>query len=81
MFIKPVLKFIKSTGEHKRYYRLVESYCCNDTVRHHTIIQLGCLEKLDNIEQIRQLGLRIEELVKENRTGSEKFISANAKHY
>jgi len=69
MFIKPVLKHIKSTGEYKKYYRLVESYRINDSVRHHTIVQLGALEELNNVEHIRTLGLRIESLVKESRTG------------
>lgn len=88
MFIKPVLKRIKSTGEYKKYYRLVESYRINDTVRHHTILQLGTLEDLTNLEQKQVLGKRIEALVKENRTGikdlfecDDKTVEASAQKY
>ncbi len=77
MFIKPVLKRIKSTGEYKKYYRLVESYRFNNTVRHHTIVQLGSLEELADIEQIRLLSLRIESLVKESRTGMKDLFSVD----
>ena len=69
MFIKPILKRIQSTGEYKTYYRLVESYRINDNVRHQTIVQLGLLEELNDIEQIRKLGMRIASLVKQSRTG------------
>ena len=69
MFIKPIVKRIQSTGEYKTYYRLVESYRINDSVRHQTIVQLGLLDELNDIEQIRKLGMRIASLVKQSRTG------------
>jgi len=68
MFLKPVLKNIKSTGGYKIYYRLCESYRIENTVRHHTIIQLGPLEDL-NDDQRKKLLHRIEALVKQSRTG------------
>src|SRR5574337_1873015 len=69
MFIKPVLKYIKTTGEHKMYYRLCESYRYENTVRHHTIVQLGTLEELPEESQRRQLVQRLSGLVKQARTG------------
>ena len=69
MFIKPVLKYIKTTGEHKTYYRLCESYRYENTVRHHTIVQLGTLEELADERQRSKLVQRISSLVKQSRTG------------
>lgn len=69
MFLKPVLKYIKTTGEHKVYYRLCESYRYENTVRHHTIVQLGTLDELPEESQRKNLVQRISALVKQNRTG------------
>lgn len=69
MFIKPVLKYIKTTGEHKIYYRLCESYRYENTVRHHTIVQLGTLDELPDESQRRVLVQRLSSLVKQSRTG------------
>jgi hypothetical protein len=69
MFIKTVIKRIKSTGEYKTYYRLVESYRYKDSIRHQTIIQLGALDELGSVDRVRLLGARIHSLVKESRTG------------
>jgi len=59
VFIKPVLKYIKTTGEHKIYYRLCECYRFENTVRHHTIVQLGTLEELPEETQGRMLVQRL----------------------
>lgn len=69
MFLKPVLKYIKTTGEHKTYYRLCESYRHENTVRHHTIVQLGTLEELPEQAQRNFLVQRLSALIKQNRTG------------
>lgn len=69
MFIKQTRKFISSTQTFKRYYRLVESYRVNDTIKNETIVSLGELIELEDIERIRYLGLRISALIKESRTG------------
>lgn len=69
MFLKPVLKYIKSTGEHKTYYRLCESYRYENTVRHHTIVQLGTLEELSGEDRRKSLVQRLASLVKQSRTG------------
>ena len=80
VFIKPISKYISGSQEYKRYYRLVESYRSGDSVRHHTILQLGSLEELGDIERIKQLGLRIESLVQESRSGiKEIFEPTDAK--
>lgn len=69
MFLKPVLKYLKTTGEHKIYYRLCESYRHENTVRHYTIVQLGTLEELPHESQRKNLAQRISGLVKQSRTG------------
>lgn len=69
MFLKPVLKYLKTTGEHKIYYRLCESYRHENTVRHYTIVQLGTLEELPHESQRKNLAQRITGLVKQSRTG------------
>lgn len=69
MFIKVFSKSKKSTGDKKLYYRLCESYRTETSVRHHNILYLGSLEELPAIEEKKSLCSRIEELVKESRTG------------
>jgi hypothetical protein len=69
MFLKPVLKYLKTTGEHKMYYRLCESYRYENTVRHHTVVQLGTLDELPEEYQRKNLAQRISSLVKQSRTG------------
>lgn len=69
MFLKSVFKTIKATGERKEYFRLCESYRCEGSVRHHTIIQLGALEELPDVEQRKTLARRIEQMVEEGRQG------------
>jgi len=46
MFLKVIFKTKKSTGERIKNYRLCESYRCDNTVRHQTILHLGSLEDL-----------------------------------
>ena len=74
MFIKPFSKNKKSTGDQKLYYRLCESYRTETTVRHHNILYLGSLEELPTIEQKKSLCYRVEELVKESRTGKQNLF-------
>jgi hypothetical protein len=75
MFLKAKVKYIKSTGEHRLYYRLCESYRYEDTVRHHTIVVMGTLEQLPETSERN----RIASLVKQNRTGQcDIFEPANA---
>ena len=74
MFLKPKVKYNKSTGEHKLYYRLCESYRCDGTVRHHTIVQMGTLEELPTEQDRKLLVQRIVCLVKEKRTGIAELV-------
>ena len=69
MFIKPIIKYIKTTGEYKTYYRLCESYRYEKTVRHHTLAQLGTLDELPDQGKRDLLKERISFLIKNNRTG------------
>ncbi len=88
MFIKRFSKTIKSTGEQKVFYRLVESYRFDNSVRHQTILHLGALEELPDIEQKRNLAIRINDLVRQSHTGeqdlfkpSDKVVEALAPKY
>lgn len=88
MFLKPVLKYLKTTGEHKMYYRLCESYRYENTVRHHTVVQLGTLDELPEEYQRKNLAQRISSLVKQSRTGicdmfeaDDEIIEALAQKY
>ena len=69
MFIKRINKSVNGSYGQNCVYRLVESYRYNDMVRHHTILNLGALTELPDTEQKRELGLRIEQLVKQESTG------------
>lgn len=88
MFIKRITKTIKSTGEQKAFYRLVESYRFDNTVRHETILHLGTLDQLADVEQKRNLAIRINELVRQSHTGeqdlfepSDQVVEALAQKY
>lgn len=69
MFIKVIHKVVKSTGERVLSYRLCESYRFDGTIKHTTILHLGRLGELPDIEQKRALAIRLNELVKESYTG------------
>ena len=77
MFLKPVLKYLKTTGERKLYYRLCESYRHENTVRHHTVVQLGTLDELPAEFQRKDLAQRISALVKQSRTGICDMLEAD----
>jgi hypothetical protein len=88
MFIKRFSKTIKSTGEQKVFYRLVESYRFDNSVRHQSILHLGTLDELPDIEQKRNLAIRINDLVRQSHTGeqdlfkpSDKIVEAFAQKY
>ena len=88
VFLKPVLKYLKTTGEYKVYYRLCESYRHENTVRHHTIVQMGSLDELADESQRKNLAQRISALVKQSRTGicdmfeaEDKIVESLAQKY
>lgn len=70
MFLKSIVKRNKATGDIRLHYRLCESYRFDNTVRHHTIIHLGALEELPDVEQKKALARRIEQLIQTNREGN-----------
>jgi hypothetical protein len=63
MFVKPFIKYNKSTKQRYNIYQLCESFRLDERVRHLTIIGLGKLGELAGEKQIKQLGKRIEELL------------------
>jgi len=74
MFLKVIFKTKKSTGERIKNYRLCESYRYDNTVRHQTILHLGSLEDLPDINQKKALALRINDLVKQSHTGEQDMF-------
>jgi Transposase DDE domain len=61
------------------FYRLVESYRYDNMVRQHTIIHLGKLEALPCVEDKKQLAKRIDDLVRESRTGMQCLFTSDNK--
>ena len=60
------------------YYRLVESYRYDNAVKHTTIVHLGKLDELPDVEHKKELAKRIDDLVRTSRTGMHSlFISEN----
>jgi hypothetical protein len=78
VYIKPIYKYQKSTGERVVSYRLVESYRCDNGTRHHTILHLGRLEELPDVEQKRALSIRLNDLVKQSYTGIQSLFISEA---
>ena len=74
MFLKVIFKTIKTAGERRKHYRLCESYRSDNTVRHLTILHLGSLEELPEIDQKKALATRIDELVKQSHTGKQNLF-------
>ncbi len=64
MFIKPFPKYNKTTGERYTIYRLCESYRIDGCIRHRTIVGFGKLDELPEELQKKQLGRRVEEMLK-----------------
>ena len=70
MFLKPIVKHNKSNGGYTMHYRLCESYRSDNSVRHQTIVHLGTLDELPDVEQKKALAKRIDELVKNSRNAA-----------
>ena len=64
MFVKPYIKYNKTTGERYTVYKLCESYRRDGGVYHRIIIGFGRLEELETVEQKKLLGSRVEEMIK-----------------
>jgi hypothetical protein len=63
MFIKPLVKYNKTTKQRYNVYQLCESFRLDSRVRHRVIIGFGKLEELPDEEQKKLLGKRVEELL------------------
>jgi len=63
MFVKPLVKYNKSTKQRYNIYQLCESFRHNGRIRHRVIVGLGKLDDLPNEAQKKHLGKRIEELL------------------
>ena len=63
MFVKPLVKYNKTTKERYNIYQLCESFRHDGRIRHRVIIGLGKLEELPKEEQKKLLGKRIGELL------------------
>ncbi|MEJ7827912.1 MAG: IS1634 family transposase [Segetibacter sp.] len=74
MFLKRIVKRNKTDGLEKINYRLCESYRFDNTVRHETILHVGALEELPDVEQKRSFLIRIEELIKQSNTGGQSLF-------
>ena len=64
MFIKPYIKYCKTTKTRYTIYRLCESYRNGSSILHRMIVGLGRLDELQTVEQKKLLGSFIEELIK-----------------
>jgi hypothetical protein len=69
MYLKVVFKRTNKEGHRVMQYRMVESYRTNGTVKHQNILHLGTLEELPEPEQKKELGRRIDEIIKERVMG------------
>ncbi|MGC9375116.1 MAG: IS1634 family transposase [Bacteroidales bacterium] len=63
MFVKPLVKYNKSTKQRYNIYQLCESFRLDGRIRHRVIIGLGKLDELPGEDQKKLLGKRIEELL------------------
>lgn len=63
MFVKPLIKYNKTTKQRYNIYQLCESFRFEGRIRHRIIIGLGKLEELPSDEQKKLLGKRIETLL------------------
>ena len=63
MFVKPLIKYNKTTQQRYNVYQLCESFRLDDRVRHRIIIGFGKLDELPGEGQKKLLGKRLEELL------------------
>jgi hypothetical protein len=69
VYLKAIYKSEVSSLNRVAYYRLVESYRYGNQVKHTTVVNFGKLEDLPSIELKKELAKRLDELVRESRTG------------
>lgn len=76
MYIKVVFKRYDKQGDRVMEYRMVESYRTVHGVRQQNILHLGNLSELPKPEQKKELGKRIDEIVRQKVTGQLNFLSS-----
>jgi len=64
MFIKPYQKHNRTTNERYGVYKLFEGYRYEGHVRHHIIVNFGRLKEFERDEEIKLLGIRVEDMLK-----------------
>jgi Transposase DDE domain len=69
VYLKAIYKSEASSLNRVAYYRLVESYRYGNQVKHTTVVNFGKLEELPSVELKKELAKRLDELVRESRTG------------
>jgi hypothetical protein len=77
VYLKAIYKQEGANKFRTAYYRLVESYRYNNTVKHNTIVHLGKLDELPDIEHKKELAKRIDDLVRTSRTGMQSLFVSN----
>jgi hypothetical protein len=75
--LKVIYKQEKDKNCRTPFYRLVESYRYDNMVRQHTIVHLGKLDELPCVEDKKCLAKRIDDLVRESRTGMQCLFSSD----
>jgi len=63
MFVKPLVKYNRTTKQRYNIFQLCESFRLDGRIRHRVIIGLGKLDDLPGEDQKKYLGKRIEELL------------------
>lgn len=78
LYLKAIYKQEANNKYRTAYYRLVESYRYDNAVKHTTIVHLGKLDELPDLEHKKELAKRIDDLVRTSRTGMQSlFVSEN----
>ncbi|MBK9151031.1 MAG: IS1634 family transposase [Saprospiraceae bacterium] len=77
MYLKVVFKRYDKSGHRVMEYRMVESYRSGDTIKQHNILHLGNLAELPDAEQKKELGKRIDEIVKQRLSSQLNFMQSS----
>ena len=76
MYLKAIYKQEAKNKFRTPYYRLVESYRYDNAVKHSTIVHLGRLDELPEVEHKKELAKRIDDLVRSSRTGMHSLFES-----
>jgi hypothetical protein len=76
MYLKVVFKRYDKSGHRVMEYRMVESYRSGQIIKQQNILHLGSLPELPKAEQKKELGKRIDEIVKQRISGQFNFMQS-----